>query len=153
MQLTVLRETDMSDIERAKELLKSKGFTCVMCKGETLYTSEKRGVVPILEKLEQNAELKGFSVADKVIGKAAAMLFHLADISVLYGEIMSVPAKEYLEKIDNKEFFEAMGYCLNITEGQYFKQSKLNNIEKIKKEYYFIDVKYDSELGLLLSDE
>lgn len=98
MQLTVLRETDMSDIERAKELLKSKGFTCVMCKGETLYTSEKRGVVPVLEKLEQNAELKGFSVADKVIGKAAAMLFHLADISVLYGEIMSVPAKEYLEK-------------------------------------------------------
>ena len=98
MRLTVLRETDMSDIERAKELLKSKGFTCVMCKGETLYTSEKRGVVPVLEKLEQNTELKGFSVADKVIGKAAAMLFHLADISVLYGEIMSVPAKEYLEK-------------------------------------------------------
>lgn len=82
MQLTVLRETDMSDIERAKELLKSKSFTCVMCKDETLYTSKKRGVVPVLEKLEQNAELKGFSVADKVIGKAAAMLFHLADISV-----------------------------------------------------------------------
>ena len=98
MQLTVLRETDMSDIERAKELLKNKSFTCVMCKGETLYTSEKRGVVPVLEKLEQNTELKGFSVADKVIGKAAAMLFHLADISVLYGERMSVPAKEYLEK-------------------------------------------------------
>ena len=96
--LTVSRKTDMSDIEKAKELLKSEGFTCVMCKGKTLYTSEKRGVVPALEKLEQNIELKGFSVADKVIGKAAAMLFHLAGISVLYGEIMSVPAKEYLEK-------------------------------------------------------
>lgn len=88
----------MSDIEKARELLKSGGYTCVLCKAETLYTSEKRGVVPVLEKLEQNIDLKGFSAADKVVGKAAAMLFHLAGVAVLYSEIMSVPAKEYLEK-------------------------------------------------------
>ena len=98
MLLTVSRKTDMGDIEKAKELLKREGFTCVLCRGETLYTSEKRGVVPVLEKLEQNINLKGFSAADKVIGKAAAMLFHLAGVIALYGEIMSVPAKEYLEK-------------------------------------------------------
>lgn len=90
----------MTDIERAKELLNNEAYTCVLCKGENLYTSEKRGVVPILEKLEQKIEIKGFSAADKVIGKAAAMLFHIAGVSVLYGEIMSLPAKEYLEKTD-----------------------------------------------------
>ena len=78
------------------------------------------------------------------------------DFFTLFDSYEVVPLKyreEYLEKIDNKEFFEAMGYCLNITEDQYFKQSKLNNIEKFKNKHYFISVKYDSELGLLLSDE
>ncbi len=88
----------MSDLEKAKKLLKNGGFTCVMCKGETLYTSEKRGVVPVLEKLEQGIDISGFSVADKVVGKAAAMLFHLAGISCLHTEVISIPAKEFLEK-------------------------------------------------------
>ncbi len=88
----------MTELEKAKEILKSNDYTCVFCKADIVYTSEKRGVVPVLEKIEQKESLSGFSVADKVIGKAAAMLFHLAGVSFLYGEIMSVPAKEYLEK-------------------------------------------------------
>ena len=90
----------MNDIEIAKSTLKNNCLTCVLCKGDLIYTSQKRGVVPVLELLEQNADLKGFSAADKVVGKAAAMLFHLAGISVLYTEIISAPAKEYLEKTD-----------------------------------------------------
>ena len=88
----------MSNIDNAKELLKNGDYTCVMCYGETVYTSDKRGVVPVLEKLEQDVTISGFSVADKVVGKAAAMLFHLAGISELYTGIISIPAKEYLEK-------------------------------------------------------
>ncbi len=88
----------MNDLEKAKELLKNGGYTCVMCKDETLYTSEKRGVVPVLEKLEQNIDIRGFSAADKVVGKAAAMLFYLAGISFLHTEVLSIPAKEFLEK-------------------------------------------------------
>lgn len=90
----------MSDIEKARNLLREKGYTCVLCKGDLLYTSEKRGVVPVFEKLEQNINLTGFSAADKVVGKAAAMLFHIAGIAVLYTDVLSVPAKEYLEKTD-----------------------------------------------------
>ncbi len=88
----------MSDIDKAKKLLKCGGYTCVLCRGETVYTSVKRGVVPIFEKLEQQIDLTGFSAADKVVGKAAAMLFQLAGISVLHTEIISKPAKEFLEK-------------------------------------------------------
>lgn len=90
----------MSDIEKARELLENDGYTCVLCKGDTVYTSMKRGVVPVLEKLEQKTDLGGFSAADKVIGKAAAMLFHLAGITVLYGEVMSRMAEEYLKNTD-----------------------------------------------------
>lgn len=73
----------------------------------------------------------------------------------LFNSIEVVPFKyceEYFEKVDNKEFFEAMGYCLNITVGQFHKQNSLNNIEKIR-DTFFISVPYDSSLGLLLSDE
>ena len=45
-----------------------------------------------------------------------------------------------------------MGYCLSISKGQYYKMKKEDNIEEINGDY-FINVKYDSELGLLLSDE
>ncbi len=90
----------MTDIEKAREMLKNADYTCVLCRDNVVYTSEKRGVVPVFEKLEQKTDLKDFSAADKVVGKAAAMLFHLAGISVLYGEIMSSAAKEYLEKTD-----------------------------------------------------
>lgn len=77
------------------------------------------------------------------------------DFYKLFNSVEVVPLKyreDYLEKIYNKEFFEAMGYCLSISEGQYHKMNKLNNIEKID-DHLFINVKYDSKLGLFLSDE
>ena len=77
------------------------------------------------------------------------------DFYNLFDSIEVVPLKyreEYLDKLDNNEFFEAMGYCLNVTRGQFHKQKNQDNIEKVG-ETYVINVKYDSELGLLLSDE
>ena len=52
----------------------------------------------------------------------------------------------------DEEFFDAMGYCLSISKGQFHKMKNENNIEEINRNY-FINIKYDSELGLLLSDE
>ena len=77
------------------------------------------------------------------------------DFYSLFNSFEVVPIKyreEYLQRIENKEYFEAMGYCLSISEGQYHKLINENNIEKIDNNI-FINIKYDSELGLLLSDE
>ena len=77
------------------------------------------------------------------------------DFYSLFNSIEVVPIKyreDYLERLENEEYFEAMAYCLSITEGQYHKMVKLENIEKVNN-HLFINVKYDSELGLLLSDE
>lgn len=77
------------------------------------------------------------------------------DFYTLFNSFEVVPLKYreiYLEKIDNKEFYEAMGYTLNITAGQFYKQKKKGNINKYGNTF-FIDVYYDSELGLLLSDD
>ena len=57
--------------------------------------------------------------------------------------------EEYLKKIDNKEYIEARGYCLDISESQFYNQKNNGNIVNVN-EVYFIDVSYDSELGLLI---
>lgn len=62
---------------------------------------------------------------------------------------------KYLELIEKKEFYEAAGYFVNISSKQFAIQNKKGNIPPIEKNTYFIDVEYDSKLGLQLnsSDE
>lgn len=77
------------------------------------------------------------------------------DFYSLFDSYEVIPFKykcDYLQKIKNKEFYEAMGYCLSISKRQYF---SLNNDGKIdyEKNMIFIDVPYDSELGLLIHQE
>ncbi len=88
----------MNDLEKAKDILEKGNYTCVICRGDTVYTSVQRGVAPILDLIENKTNVCGFSVADKVIGKAAAMLFSLADVKEIFTDVISIPAKEYLEK-------------------------------------------------------
>lgn len=60
-------------------------------------TDDKRGVAPMLGFIAENVNLKGYFVADKIVGKAAASLFVLAGIKEVYAEVASEAAKEYLE--------------------------------------------------------
>ena len=54
-------------------------------------------MAPILSLIESGTDLRGASAADKVIGKAAAMLLVLAGVEHIYGAVMSRMAAEYLE--------------------------------------------------------
>lgn len=58
---------------------------------------------------------------------------------------------EYTEEIKHGRYFEAMGYTLGISRGQF---NKLNNDNRIYKEgtMYFINCEYDNRLGLLLDE-
>ena len=84
----------MNDLERAKTLLLEGKHTCVLCKGERAYTSNLRGVAPMVEFLSSGLDLKGFSAADKVVGKALAFLFVLAGVEAVYAPVMSEGAAE-----------------------------------------------------------
>ena len=88
----------MSDIEKAKSILKDGGYGCVFCKGDLVYSKTGVGVSPIMELLDVQTGLSGFCVADKVVGKAAAMLFALAEVKEVYGEVMSKQAVNYLKQ-------------------------------------------------------
>jgi len=86
----------MTDPERAKVLLAE--HTCVLCKGDALYTSRKTGIAPMLDWLAEGADLRDFSAANKIVGKAAALLFVLAGVKSVYGEVMSQAGLAVLQK-------------------------------------------------------
>ncbi len=86
----------MKDITKAKTILES-GNTCVLVKGKMRFTSKRNGIVPMVKFLDEGVDLEGFSVADKIVGKAVAMLFVLAKVKEVYAEVLSKTAISVLE--------------------------------------------------------
>lgn len=78
-----------TDLTKAIKQLNSGAYTCVLCKGDTIYTSTERGVKPLIDWLDNGIDLKGFSAADKVVGKAAAFLYVLLGVQEVYAPVMS----------------------------------------------------------------
>lgn len=85
----------MSDLERAKSILQEGSYTCVLCKGDTIHTSNHRGVRPLLELLE--TDVSGFCAADKVVGKATALLYRLLNVKAVHARVISQAALQALQ--------------------------------------------------------
>ncbi len=83
-------------LEKAIELLAIHKL--VLIKDEQVYISDKKGISPMIEYLQKNINLDGFSAADIIVGKAVAALFVKAGIKEVYGEVMSLAAIELLTK-------------------------------------------------------
>lgn len=85
-------------LEKAKTLLNGSDFTCVLCKGEAVLNSRERGVKPLLQWLGSGSDLSGFCAADKIAGKAAALLYVKLGVSAVYAQVMSKSALAVFEK-------------------------------------------------------
>ena len=75
--------------ERLKALLAEENLTCVLSDGNRLIKSRERGVKPLIGFIESGKSFKGFTAADKVVGKAAALLYALMGVSSLYASVLS----------------------------------------------------------------
>lgn len=84
------------DLKLAKEQLIKDDCTCVLRKGDSVYCSHARGVKPLLNLLDSDADYTGYSAADKVVGKAAAMLYVLLGVSRVHAYVISRKALEVL---------------------------------------------------------
>ncbi len=98
----------MNDFEKAKKMLEQSNNTCVFCNGDSVMTSQKRGVAPLLELLDENKSLEGYSAADKVVGNGAAFLYVLLKVKALYAEVISKSALETLEQFQINVKFETL---------------------------------------------
>ena len=86
------------DLENAQKMLLEGDYTCVLQRGSEVYTSTLRGVKPLVQWLESDLDLSGFSAADKVIGKATAYLYVLLGVKDVYAHVISKSALEVLTK-------------------------------------------------------
>lgn len=83
-------------MKRIIEMLHAGGYSCVI-ENEEIRTFTQRGVADLYELLNTNPSfLKKASVADKVIGKAAAALLILGGIKRLYTDVISTFALNLL---------------------------------------------------------
>ncbi len=89
-------KNNSNDLEKAKKLLNSGDYTCVLCKDDVIFTSKQRGVKPLLDWIDSKTNLQGFSAADKVVGKATAYLYVICGVSKVYSPVISEPAKKVL---------------------------------------------------------
>lgn len=105
----------MTSLEQAKSLLITTNSTIVVVLNGEVFTSQERGVKPLLHLLtEKKGFLKGASVADKVIGKAAALLMVLGEIKEVHTLIISEPAIQVFENHKIKYFYdEKVNHIIN----------------------------------------
>ena len=86
------------DFQKAKEEYNSGKYTLVICKDEDIIKSDVTGIRPVMNLIDSKKDYKGYSAADKIVGRAAAFLYTLLQVKNLYGETMSKGAIEILKK-------------------------------------------------------
>ena len=92
------RRERMNDLERAKQILEDEACTCVLCRGDEIIKSTLTGIAPMVNFLADQKDMRGFSAADRIVGKAAAMLFVLAGVKEVYACVMSESGKDMLAR-------------------------------------------------------
>lgn len=92
----------MRDIEMARQLLETEGHSIVAVKnGVVIGTASGPGVSPLMKLIEDHRdELGGSSLADKVVGRAVALVCAELGVVAVYGFVMSETAVEALRQYE-----------------------------------------------------
>lgn len=86
----------MTDIEIAIKQL--EGHSICLCKNGSFFTDDERGISPMMRFIAEGIDLKGYCVADLIVGKAAAILFVKAGFSHVHGKVMSKNGMLFLNR-------------------------------------------------------
>lgn len=89
----------MKDIELAKKYLEDENLCLAVVKdGDLIFKSHDRGIKPMYTLATEMLDItRESSIADKVIGKGAAMLCEYIGIKEVYGQLISDTGLEILE--------------------------------------------------------
>lgn len=83
-------------MDKLIEILISENLTCVVEQDGILYRESNNGIVPMLNFVDQGV-LRNALVADKVIGKAAAMMMVLGGVQKVSTDVISEYAYTYFQ--------------------------------------------------------
>lgn len=89
----------INDLKLAKKNLIERGLTLsIVNDGKTIFESTSHGISGLLRAIEEfGGRLAGSSVADRIAGKAVALLCVHAKAEAIYAETLSRVAKEVFE--------------------------------------------------------
>lgn len=90
----------LKDLEKAKNILIEEDLALVVVKdGEVMFKSKDKGIKPMYTlATEMRTEASGASLADRVIGKGAALLCGYIGIKEVHTDLISENGKATLEK-------------------------------------------------------
>lgn len=91
---------DLEDLRVAKNRLAEKGLTlCLVKDRQVLFETASHGISGFLIATEELGErLRGASAADKVVGKAVALMCLYTRIEAVYASVISRKARELFEQ-------------------------------------------------------
>lgn len=89
----------------AKKLMEEDRYTCVICGEGITYFSEESGVRPLMQWTAEKTNVKGCCAADKIVGKAAALLYVGLGVREVYASVMSRRGEETLKKHGIEAFY------------------------------------------------
>ncbi len=117
--------------------------------GETIITNDKNGVSPIMYLISQGCSLEGYSCADVVVGRAAALLFKYVGIKEVHTKLISKLALDYLNEVGIAAYYDdIVDYIKNRTEtGMCIMESATLNTSDPKEAYQIIKDKLISIYG------
>jgi hypothetical protein len=110
-------------MERYIEDLKKTGLSLIIYKdGEIIFSSDSRGIRPHLEAMEKlgRKTLKGTVMADKIVGRAAALLILYSGAAEVHAVIISAGGKEVLQESGIKLTYVEETDAIKIKEGRIF---------------------------------
>lgn len=106
----------MNDLDKAKQLLVQNGYTCVLCKENEFFYSDKRGVKPLVEFFESGKRFLGFSAADKTVGVGAAHMYVLLGVKKVWANVISQDGENVLKENNIcVSYEEKVPYIINRT--------------------------------------
>jgi len=105
-----------TDLRLAKQRLKQKSLTLVTVKrGKVIFETEIHGISGLLKAIEEHGEeMKGSSVSDRIVGRAAALLCVYSGVVAVFAITASDEGIEVLRKGHvSFEFEQRVSFILN----------------------------------------
>ena len=98
--MLILVAKEMRDLGMAKEILKKRDLSLVIVKeDELLFESSSSGIKGLLQAIDKFEDgLDGSSVADRVVGRAAALLLAYSRVRDVYAVTLSDEGLEVLKE-------------------------------------------------------
>ncbi len=138
----------MNKLLYAKNKLKNGNHTLVICADCDTIISDQNGIRPLLEASEVIGSASDIFAADKIVGKAAALLYVLIGAKAVFAQVLSQQAKDVFDRFGIEYEYETLtdqivnrrgdGLCpmeqavQNVEEPNQAKQAILEALRKLK---------------------